>query len=100
MINGACRTEFEEKSLASIVRTITSPIDYNSVPYFVMTEENLKELPLDELLKLLSVSQRNLAMAKLYNHGADIVQHNKNQLEKVQKAIVNKQKDPLGHPAK
>lgn len=62
-----------------------------------MTEENLKKLSLDELQKLLSVSQRNLETARLYNQGTDIVQHNKNQLEKVQKAIAAKRENPPGH---
>jgi len=60
-----------------------------------MSSENLKDLPLDELLKLLATSQRNLTRAKLYNEGADVVQQNKNQLEKIQKAIVDKREDPL-----
>jgi hypothetical protein len=60
-----------------------------------MLEENLKQLPLDDLLNLLAVSQRNLELSKLYRQGADVVEHNKSQLEKVQKAIVNKRGDPL-----
>lgn len=62
-----------------------------------MTEENLKKLSFDELQKLLTVSQRNLETARLYNQGTDIVQHNKNQLEKIQKVIVSKREDPPGH---
>ena len=60
-----------------------------------MLQENLKQKSLDDLLQLLAVSQRNLALSKLYNQGADVVQQNKNQLEKVQKAIVDKRGDPL-----
>jgi hypothetical protein len=60
-----------------------------------MLKENLKQLPLDDLLNLLAVSQRNLAVSRLYNQGADVVQQNKNQLEKVQNAIADKRGDPL-----
>jgi hypothetical protein len=60
-----------------------------------MLKENLKQLPLDDLLNLLAVSERNLALSRLYNQGADVVQQNKNQLEKLQKAIADKRGDPL-----
>jgi hypothetical protein len=60
-----------------------------------MLQENLKQKSLDDLLQLLAVSQRNLALSRLYNQGADVIQQNKNHLEKVQKAIVEKRGDPL-----
>lgn len=60
-----------------------------------MSEESMKQLPIDDLLKLLATSQRNLALSKLYRQGTDVIQHNKNQLEKVQKAIVDKRGDPI-----
>ena len=60
-----------------------------------MLQENLKQKSLDDLLHLLAVSQRNLALSKLYNQGATVVEQNKSQLEKVQKAIVEKRGDPL-----
>ena len=56
-----------------------------------MSDKNLKEMPLDELKKLLSLSQKNLSLSQLYRQGADVVAHNKNQLEKIQKAIVDKE---------
>jgi len=58
-----------------------------------MLKENLKELPLDDLLILLATSQKNFAVSKLYKQGADVIQQNKNQLEKVQKAIVDKREN-------
>jgi len=70
-------------------------IFFKAVKITVMLQENLKQKSLDDLLQLLAVSQRNLALSKLYNQGADVVQQNKNQLEKVQKAIVDKRGDPL-----
>lgn len=60
-----------------------------------MLEENLKKRSLDDLLNLLATSQRNLALSKLYNQGADVIQQNKTQVEKVQKVIVDKGGDPL-----
>jgi hypothetical protein len=60
-----------------------------------MLEQNLKQRSLDDLLILLTTSQRNLALSKLYKQGADVIQQNKNQLEKVQKAIVDKRGNPF-----
>ena len=60
-----------------------------------MLDENLKQLSLDELLIILGTAQRNLTTSQLYNQGADVIQQNKNHLEKVQKAIVEKRGDPL-----
>ena len=56
-----------------------------------MLDKNLKEMPLEELKKLLSLSEKNLSLSKLYRQGADVIAHNKNQLEKIQKAIVDKE---------
>ena len=56
-----------------------------------MFDKNLKDMPLDELKKLLSISQKNLSLSQLYRQGADVIAHNKNQLEKIQKAIVDKE---------
>lgn len=55
-----------------------------------MLEESLKQRSLDDLLLLLATSQKNLELSKLYKHGAAVIQQNKNQLEKIQKAIVDK----------
>jgi hypothetical protein len=55
-----------------------------------MLEQNLKQRSLDDLLILLAASERNLELSKLYKQGAAVIQQNKNQLEKVQKAIVDK----------
>ena len=41
-------------------------------------------------MKLLSISEKNLALSRLYRQGADVVVHNKNRLEKIQKAILDK----------
>lgn len=60
-----------------------------------MLQEDMKQKSLDELLQLLAVSQRNLALSKLYNQGAEVIQQNKNQLDKVQRAIVDKRGDPF-----
>ena len=60
-----------------------------------MTGNNLKELPFEELLKRLRTAQKNLALSQLYHQGAEVVQQNKQQLEKVQKAIVDKRGDPI-----
>ena len=56
-----------------------------------MLDKNLKDMPLAELKKLLSISQKNLSLSKLYRQGAEVIAHNKNQLEKIQKAIVDKE---------
>ena len=55
-----------------------------------MLEQNLKQRSLDDLLILLAASERNLALSKLYKQGAAVIQQNKNQFEKVQKAIADK----------
>ena len=60
-----------------------------------MLEQNLKQRSLDDLSILLATSQRNLELSKLYKQGADVIQQNKNQLEKVQKAIVDKRGNPF-----
>lgn len=60
-----------------------------------MLQENLKQKSLDELLILLGTAQKNLALSKLYNQGADVIQQNKTQVEKVQKAIADKRGNPL-----
>ena len=60
-----------------------------------MLDKNLKEMPLAELLKLLAVSEKNLALSKRYRQGTDVIARNKNQLEKIQKAIVDKRGEPL-----
>ena len=59
-----------------------------------MLDKSLKEMPLDELQKLLSISEKNLALSKLYRQGANVIVHNKNRLEKIQKAILDKKGDP------
>ena len=55
-----------------------------------MLNENLNELSLDDLLKLLTERQGQLALCKLNNANADLIEHSKMQLEKVKKAIVDK----------
>jgi hypothetical protein len=60
-----------------------------------MLEQNLKQRSLDDLRILLATSQRNLELSKLYKQGADVIQQNKNQLEKVQKAIADKRGNPF-----
>lgn len=60
-----------------------------------MLDKNLKDMPMDELQKLLSACQKNLAISQIYRQGTDVVARNKNQLEKIQKAIVDKGEDPL-----
>ena len=60
-----------------------------------MSDENLKKQSLDDLQRLLATSQKNLALSRLYNQGAEVIQHNKTQLAKVEKAIVDKRGDLL-----
>jgi hypothetical protein len=60
-----------------------------------MLEQNLKQRSLDDLLILLATSQKNLEFSKLYKQGADVIQQNKNQLEKIQKAIIDKRGNSL-----
>lgn len=60
-----------------------------------MTDTHLKQKSVDELLILLGTAQKNLALSKLHNQGASVIQQNKNQLLRVQKAIVDKRGDPL-----
>ena len=63
-----------------------------------MLEEKLKQKSLEDLLQLLDVSQKNLTFSMQYNQGANVVQQNKNQIDKLQKAIVEKR--GATHPAK
>ena len=60
-----------------------------------MLDKSLKEMPLDELQKLLSISEKNLALSKLYRQGSDVIAHNKNRLDQIQKAILDKRGDLL-----
>jgi hypothetical protein len=60
-----------------------------------MLNKSLKEMTLDELQKLLTISEKNLALSKLHRHGASVIVHNKNRLEQIQKAILDKKKDLL-----
>ena len=60
-----------------------------------MLDKDLKELPLHELQRLLSVCEKNLALSKLYRQGANVIAHNKTQVEKIQKAILEKRGEPL-----
>lgn len=55
-----------------------------------MSEQDLKQRSLDDLQNLLATSQKNLAMSMLYKQGTVVIQQNKNQLAKIQKAIVDK----------
>ena len=60
-----------------------------------MLEDKLKDLPLEELLKLLAVSQRNLKLSQLFKQGTNVIELNKKHLDKVQKAIVEKRKNAI-----
>ena len=60
-----------------------------------MLDKNLKEMPLEELQKLRSISEKNLALSKLHRQGANVIVYNKNRLEQIQKAIHDKQGDSL-----
>jgi hypothetical protein len=55
-----------------------------------MSNENLEELSLNELLSLLAETQGQLTLRKLNNENAHLIEHSQNQLEKVKKAIVVK----------
>ena len=52
-----------------------------------MTEQNLQQRSLDDLLILLATSEKNLHISQIYKQGASVIQQNKNHLKKVQKAI-------------
>ena len=60
-----------------------------------MLEDKLKNLSLEELLKLLAVSQRNLKLSQLFKQGTNVIELNKKHLDKVQKAIAEKRKNAI-----
>jgi len=60
-----------------------------------MLEDKLKDLPLEELLKLLSVSQRNLKLSQLFKQGTNVIELNMKQLDKVQKALAERRKNAI-----
>ena len=60
-----------------------------------MLEDKLKYLSLEELLKLLAVSQRNLKLSQLFKQGTNIIELNKTHLDKVQKAIAERRKNAI-----
>ena len=60
-----------------------------------MLEDKLKNLPLEELLKLLAVSQRNLKLSQLFKQGTNVIELNKKHLDKVQKAVAEKRKNAI-----
>ena len=60
-----------------------------------MLEDKLKDLSLEELLRLLSVSQRNLKLSQLFKQGTNIIELNKKQLDKVQKALAERRKNAI-----
>jgi len=60
-----------------------------------MLEDKLKDLSLEELLKLLAVSQRNLKLSQLFKQGTNVIELNKKHLDKVQKAVVEKRKNAI-----
>jgi len=60
-----------------------------------MLNDKLKDLPLEELLKLLAISQRNLKLSQLFKQGTNVIELNKKQLDKVQKAIAENRKNAI-----
>jgi hypothetical protein len=60
-----------------------------------MSEENLKDRSLNDLQQLLAISQRNLATSMLYKHGTALIQQNKEQLARIQKAMADKGAEPV-----
>ena len=54
-----------------------------------------KNLSLEELLKLLAVSQRNLKLSQLFKQGTNVIELNIKHLDKVQKAIAEKRKNAI-----
>jgi len=58
-----------------------------------MLEDKLKNLPLEELMKLLAVSQRNLKLSQLFKQVTNVIELNKKQLDRVQKAVTEKRKN-------
>ena len=60
-----------------------------------MNRKNMKELSLDNLVELLAKAQRNLTLSQMYRQGAEVIQHNKRQIENLQAAIAVKRGDPL-----
>ena len=60
-----------------------------------MLDDSIKQFSLKELQELLAKAERNLVLARENNHGAVVTQQNKNQVEKVRKAIAAKRDDPF-----
>jgi len=60
-----------------------------------MLEDKLKNLSLEELLKLLAVSQRNLKLSQLFKQGTNVIELNIKHLDKVQKAIAERRKNAI-----
>jgi hypothetical protein len=60
-----------------------------------MLDDKLKDLPLEELLKLLAVSQRNLKLSQLFKQGTNVIELNKKHLDKVQKAVAERRKNAI-----
>ena len=60
-----------------------------------MLEDKLRDLPLEELLKLLAVSQRNLKLSQLFKQGTNVIELNMKQLDTVQKALAERRKNAI-----
>ena len=62
-----------------------------------MLDDNMKQFSLNELLELLLKAEKNLALSREKKQGAVVTQQNKNQVEKVRKAIAAKRGNPPGN---
>jgi len=60
-----------------------------------MLDDNIKQFSLNELLDLLAKAEKNLALSRENNQGAIVTEQNRNQVEKVRKAIAAKRADSL-----
>jgi len=60
-----------------------------------MLDNKLKDLPLEDLMKLLAISQRNLKLSQLFKQGSNVIALNTKHLEKVEKAIADRKKSHI-----
>ena len=60
-----------------------------------MLGKSLKDMSLDELQKLLSISEKNLVLSRLHKQGAEVIRYNKSRVEEIQKTIRDKEGDHL-----
>ena len=60
-----------------------------------MSDDYIKQFSLDELLELFEIAKKNLALSRQLKQGDIVIEQNKAQLERLQKAIVDKREKIL-----